>query len=49
MNTIESNYRIARSAYQHLYYDVAELFKEYIQSMSTFEVQDIDEDIKTNG
>ena len=49
METIESNNRIARRVYQHLYYDLAELFGEYVQSMSSFELQDIDEDIKING
>ena len=48
METIESNNRIARRVYQHLYYDLAELFGEYVQSMSSFELQDIDEDIKIN-
>ena len=48
METIESNYRVAR-AYQHLYYDIAELFFEYVQSMSAFEQQDIDEDMRING
>ena len=49
METIESNYRVARRVYQHLYYDIAELFFEYFQSMSTFEQQDIDQVIKING
>ena len=49
METIESNYRVARTVYQHLYYDIAELFFEYVQSMSTFEQQDIDEDVRING
>ena len=49
METIESNYRVARRVYQHLYYDIAELFFEYVQSMSAFEQQDIDEDMRING
>ena len=48
METIESNNRIAKRVYQHLYYDLAELFGEYVQSTSSFELQDIDEDIKIN-
>ena len=31
METIESNYRVARRVYQHLYYDIAELVFEYVQ------------------
>ena len=49
METIESNYKVARRVYQYLYYDLAELFSKYVQSMSSFELQDIDEDIKING
>ena len=49
MEIIEANYRIARRVYQHLYYDIAQLFAEYVKSMSSYELQDIDEDIKTNG
>ena len=49
METIESNYRVARRVYQHLYYAIAELFFEYVQSMSTFEQQDIDEDMRIDG
>ena len=49
MGTIESNYRVARRVYQYLYYDIAELSFEYVQSMSTFEQQDIDEDMRING
>ena len=49
METIKSNYKVARRVYQYLYYDLAELFSKYVQSMSSFELQDIDEDIKING
>ena len=48
METIESNYKVARRVCQYLYYDLAELFSKYVQSMSSFELQDIDEDIKIN-
>ena len=47
--TIESNYKIARRVYQHLYYDIAELFLEYMQSINVFEQPDIEEDMKING
>ena len=49
METIESNYKVVRRVYQYLYYDIAELFSEYVQSMSRFEQQDIDEDMRING
>ena len=49
ISTIESNYKVARRVYQHLYFDVAELFYEYIQSIDSYEHQDIEEDMKTNG
>ena len=49
MNTIEANYRIARRVYQQLHLDISELFMDFIRSMSIYELQDMDEDIKVNG
>ena len=49
VRTIESNYKVERRVYQNLYYDIAELFFEYIQSTDVFERQDIEEDMKING
>ena len=49
ISTIERNYRIARTIYQQLYIDTAELFADFIRSLSTFELQDLDEDIRANG
>ena len=49
MSTIERNYRIARRVYQQLHIDTTELFAEFIKSLSSYELQDIDEDIRTNG
>ena len=49
METIETNYKVVRRVYQYLYYDIAELFSDYVQSMSSFEQQDIDEDMRING
>ena len=46
---MESNYKVARRVYQKLYYDIAELFFEYVQSTDVFERQDIEEDMKVNG
>ena len=48
MSTIERNYRIARRVYQQLYLDTAELFADFIRSLSSFEQQDLDEDIRAN-
>ena len=49
METLESNYKVARRVYEELYYDIAELFYKYIQSIGLYEQQDIEEDLKTNG
>ena len=48
MNTIESNYRIARRVYQQLHLDISELFADFIRSMSGYELQDMNEDITAN-
>ena len=45
IKTIESNYKVARRVYQNLYFDIAKLFYEYIQSIGLYERQDIEEDI----
>ena len=37
METLESNYEVARRVYQQLYYDIAELFYEYIQSIDLYD------------
>ena len=49
MYTVEKNYRIARIVYQQLYLDVAELFSEFIRSLSSSELKDFDVDISANG
>ena len=49
MTTIEGNYRIVRTVYQQLYLDSAELFADFIRSLSIFEQRDMDEDIRANG
>ena len=48
LSTIERNYRIARRVYQQLHIDTSELFEDFIRSLSTFEQQDLDEDIRAN-
>ena len=49
MYIVERNYRTARRVYQQLYLDIAELFAEFIRSLSSSELQDFDEDISANG
>ena len=49
METIESSYMEVKRVYQCPCYDITELFSEYVQSMSSFEQQDIDEDMRING
>ena len=49
IKTVESNYRIARRIYQRLFFNIAELFHEYIQSIDFYEQQDIEENMKING
>ena len=49
MNTIESNYRIARRVYHQLHLDISELFADFIRYMSSYELQDMNEDIKATG
>ena len=49
MSTIGENYRIARRVYQQLYLHSAELFANFIRSLSIFEQRDMDEDIRANG
>ena len=48
IETIESNYRIARRVYQQLYIDISVLFADFIRSMDSFEIHDMDNDIKAN-
>ena len=49
METIESNYRIARRVYQQLYLDVSELFAEFLRSLSSYKLEEINNDIRFNG
>ena len=49
IETIESNYRIAKRVYQQLYIDISALFADFIGSMDSFEIHDMDNDIKANG
>ena len=49
IETIESNYRIARRVYQQLCMDISELFAEFIRPIDPLNLQDMDNDIKANG
>ena len=49
VETLDSNYKVSRRVYQQLYYDIVEIFHEYIQSIDLYEQQDIEEDLKING
>ena len=40
---------IVRRVYQQLHLDISELFTDFIRSMSSYELHDMDEDIKANG
>ena len=45
IDTVESNYRV----YQHLYSDIADIFFEYVHSLDSDEIQELDEEMKANG
>ena len=49
IETTESNYRVARRVYQRLYIDISELFGEFVRSMSSYEIQNMNDDIRANG
>ena len=45
----KKNYSILRRVYQQLHKDETELFSEFINSLSSYEICDMDADIKANG
>ena len=45
---MEGNYRILRRVYQQLHIDVTELFSEFINSLSSYEIKDMEDNIKAN-
>ena len=49
IDNVESNYRVITRVYQHLYSDIADISFEYIHSLELDEIQELDDDIKTNG
>ena len=49
LQIMEGNYRILTKVYQQLHIDVTELFSEFINSLSSYEIKAMDDDIKANG
>ena len=49
IETVENNYKIIRRVYQHLYADVIDIFFENIRFLDPDEIQQLNDDIKTNG
>ena len=49
LETVESNYKIIRRVYKHIYTDIADIFFEYIHSLDLDEIQGLDKEIKSNG
>ena len=49
IDIVETNYKIARRVYQYLYLDIADLFQEFFRSLPPQDIQDMDDDIKSNG
>ena len=45
---MEGNYRILKRVYQQLHIDVTELLSEFINSLSSYEIKDMDDNIKVN-
>ena len=52
IDTVESNYRVIRRVYQHMYSDIADIFFEYVHSYvhsyDLDEIQELDEEMKAN-
>ena len=49
IKNVEKNSKIIIRVYQHLYADIVDIFFEYIHSLDSGEIQQLDDDIKTNG
>ena len=49
LREIEKTYKICRRVYQSLFIDIADIFIEYIQSLDLDEIQQLDDEIKSNG
>ena len=46
---VETNYKITRRVYQDLYLDIADLFEEFVRSLPPQDIQDMEDDTKSNG
>ena len=49
IDVIETNYRVARRVYQDVYLNIADYFQDFNRSPSPQQIQDIDDDIKSNS
>ena len=49
IENVEKNFKIIIRVYQHLFADIVDIFFEYIHSLDSGEIQQLDDDIKTNG
>ena len=49
IETVEHNYRVVRRVYQQLWMNISELFAELIRSINPLDLQEMNEDIKSNG
>ena len=49
MLEIGKNYRICRPVYQALFYEIAETFIQYINTLTDDEIEQLDADMKSNG
>ena len=49
IETVEKNYKIIRRVYQYLFTEIGDIFLEYIHSLDPNEIQQLDDDIKSNG
>ena len=49
METLDSNYQIARQVYQQLTLDISELFADFIKSLRSSEMEDMNNDIFNDG
>ena len=49
MLEIEKNYRVCRRVYQALFYEIAETFIQYVNTLAPDEIENLDASLKANG
>ena len=49
MLEIEKNYILCKRVYQSLFFDIADLFIQYIHSLESDQMKRLDDDRKANG